>query len=806
MASLRGFRMAGLVSIVPVAGFVALQACSTSVVDLMGNGGDTRDATTVSDGALSCATPNADCPCGTPGESVECGKVFRQSADYISCSMGKRTCGTDGKWGTCVGDTIATRNVPGEILGTKANNGVIETKGLGASESCAVANPCDPACSNFIDTPTGLDGGAEAGFQVVDGAVVPNSTTTTCPAGTLFCFLPTCAAGATTSIQGVVYDPAGRNPLSNVTVFVPTTTDPLPPIPVGPVADACGGVPNVTAMATAVTDVNGKFEIKNLPVGVDVPLVIQIGKWRRQFTIAKASVTQCVANDFTTATANVDSTVGGVTKSVKLPLFRLPSTQAEGNIPQMAISQGGSDPMPCLFSKIGLAYSEFTTNAEAGRMHVFEGQNSNGDPWGKVRGATAPAASASLWNSLTNLKKYDIVLTSCEGAPNDGTKPATAKNAVRDYVNAGGRFYATHWHETWFHNNPQADWKGVANWTGKDRGDNDTGQFSVVTSFARGVAFRDWLAARGALDIAPAVDKITLGEWREDMYEPLGNTKSFIESPAGTLNWAGNVRQTTKFITFDAPIANSPATQYGRAVLSDIHVSPGDNASNVPDSCTKKAPIPCTTAPECTPFGGNSCSGGVCYDAGGGKMSATAVLPCTDDAQCGSPLQCINGRCLNGMTAQEKALEYLFFDLGACVTSAPAPTPKTTYSDAVFVRDYVATCPAQKQPRWAYFDYQGNFPGAIANDPSGTSMELRFVTAVDQAALNAASKPATAMWTVKGKQTVSTWTGVDVAPLLPGGASQSYLRVFIDLKASTDRQSAPALTGWRQGYTCVDAE
>jgi hypothetical protein len=85
-------------------------------------------------------------------------------------------------------------------------------------------------------------------------------------------------------------------------------------------------------------------------------------------------------------------------------------------------------------------------------------------------------------------------------------------------------------------------------------------------------------------------------------------------------------------------------------------------------------------------------------------------------------------------------------------------------------------------------------------------MELRFVTAVDQAALNAASKPATAMWTVKGKQTVSTWTGVDVAPLLPGGASQSYLRVFIDLKASTDRQSAPALTGWRQGYTCVDAE
>ncbi len=804
MASLRGFRMAGLVSIVPVAGFVALQACSTSV-DLMGNGGDTRDATTVSDGALSCATPNADCPCGTPGESVECGKVFRQSADYISCSMGKRTCGTDGKWGTCVGDTIATRNVPGEILGTKANNGVIETKGLGGSESCAVANPCDPACSNFIDTPTGLDGGAEAGFQVVDGAVVPNSTTTTCPAGTLFCFLPTCAAGATTSIQGVVYDPAGRNPLSNVTVFVPTTTDPLPPIPVGPVADACGGVPNVTAMATAVTDVNGKFEIKNLPVGVDVPLVIQIGKWRRQFTIAKASVTQCVANDFTGAKANVDSTVGGVTKSVKLPLFRLPSTQAEGNIPQMGISLGGSDPFLCLFPKIGMNYSEFTDKSGDGRMHVYRGFDSSGKAWGQLRGANPPSASTDLWNSTTNLKKYDIVLTSCEGAANDANKPATAKNAVRDYVNAGGRFYATHWHQTWFQNNPQPDFQKVAAWTGADRPDNTSDPFTVVTSFARGLAFREWLNARGALDAPASSNKITLGEWREDAYEPLGDTKSFIESPVGTTNWVGNKRQSTKFFTFDAPIASAPASQFGRAVLSDIHVSPGDNASNVPDSCTKKAPIPCTTAPECTPFGGNSCSGGICYN-GVTKLSATGVLPCTTDAQCGGSLQCINGRCLNGMTAQEKALEYLFFDLGACVTSAPAPTPKTTYSDAVFVRDYIATCPAQKQPRWAYFDYQGNFPGAIANDPTGTSMELRFVTAVDQAALNAASKPATAMWTVKGKQTVSTWTGVDVAPLLPGGASQSYLRVFIDLKASTDRQSAPALTGWRQGYTCVDAE
>jgi|GEM_PF-565178 len=807
VASLRGFRIASLVSIAPVAGFLALHACSESPPLVMGNGVDTRDATATTDGAVSCATPNDDCPCASPGESVECGKVFRQSSDYISCSMGKRTCGADGKWGTCIGDTIATRNVPGDVLGAKSNNGVIETKGLGTSQSCAAANPCDPACSNFVDTPTGLDGGAEAGFQVVDGAIVPNSTTTTCPAGTLFCFLPLCAGGTTTSLKGVVYDPAGRNPLSNVTVFVPTTTAPLPAIPVGPAADACGGVPTVTAMSSTVTDVNGNFELKNLPVGVNVPLVIQIGKWRRQFTIAP--LVQCVANDLTAATEVVNSTIAGVTRSLTLPRFRLPSTQgADSNIPQMGISLGGSDPFACLFTKIGLDTSEFTDNTKSGRMHVFSGLDTNGAVYGGLNGVTPPAADKALWNSLTNLKKYDIVLTSCEGAENNTTKPATAKTAVRDYLNSGGRFFGTHFHYTWFKNSPSADFQGIANWTGKDRTSNTTGQFSLVTTFARGKAFRDWLAARNALDAPASANKITLGEWREDMYEPLGNSLSFIESPVGTTNWIGNTRQSTKFMTFNAPIGNPAATQFGRAVMSDIHVSPGDSTDDMPNSCVQSTTIPCLTNAECLLVGGKTCNttNKTCYNSSGKQMKAAAALPCATDLQCGGTLQCIRGRCLNAMTAQEKALEYLFFDLASCVTDATAPPPSTTYSDAVFVRDYVATCPAQKQPRWTYFDYQGDFPGAIPNDPTGTSMELRFVTATDQAALNAAAKPGTAMWTVKGKQTISTWTGVDVAPLLPGGASQSYLRVFIDLKASTDRQSAPSLTAWRQNYTCVDAE
>src|SRR5205823_3315741 len=83
-----------------------------------------------------------------------------------------------------------------------------------------------------------------------------------------------------TTISGTVYDPAGVNPLYNIIVYVPNGA--LPAIQEGVTCDKCAA--QVTApLASALTDVNGHFSmvLEPVPSTTNVPLVMQIGKWRR---------------------------------------------------------------------------------------------------------------------------------------------------------------------------------------------------------------------------------------------------------------------------------------------------------------------------------------------------------------------------------------------------------------------------------------------------------------------------------------------------------------------------------------------
>jgi hypothetical protein len=112
---------------------------------------------------VPCATPGVGCPCDTPGRTVQCGKVMRRSEDYVSCSLGERTCGTDSKWGDCVGETQ-------QRVQMVSASGSSSVQGLGGQVDCQ--DECDPYCVRYTDTPDGIT--PPSGIDTLDGSVITN--------------------------------------------------------------------------------------------------------------------------------------------------------------------------------------------------------------------------------------------------------------------------------------------------------------------------------------------------------------------------------------------------------------------------------------------------------------------------------------------------------------------------------------------------------------------------------------------------------------------------------------------------------
>src|SRR6185503_12676465 len=125
-------------------------------------------------------------------------------------------------------------------------------------------------------------GGDDGGMVAIDADTTPYDAECT----GLSCFQVDCPGGGTTSLSGTVYMPNGTLPLYGATVYVPAgTVGPLAP---GAQCDRCGTVLSGGSLVQATTDTMGRFFLTDvpttdrMPAGGTVPLVIQVGKWRRQ--------------------------------------------------------------------------------------------------------------------------------------------------------------------------------------------------------------------------------------------------------------------------------------------------------------------------------------------------------------------------------------------------------------------------------------------------------------------------------------------------------------------------------------------
>jgi hypothetical protein len=370
----------------------------------------------------------------------------------------------------------------------------------------------------------------------------------------LQCQQVVCDGGGTTTVSGTVYDPSGTLPLYNIGVYVPNA--PLDPVPDTLSCDKCDATFSGSPLVSAITDTEGKFTLENVPVGADIPLVIQVGKWRRQITIP--AVDGCVDNPLTDP-----------------QVTRLPKSMAEGNLPRIALTTGEADPLFCLLRRLGIDDNEYGIAGSEARIHFFQGANGAAEfdsGFGASPGATLPSAETTLWN--TDWANYDIVLLSCEGAELPGPKDGH-RVALRDYIDVGGRVFATHYHYNWFQGDAPADLSHIATFTSEmNQFDNEL--VDIDQTFPKGVALADWMTF---VDGSSPHTQFIVFDGRR-------HTLTVDETHARI--WVRYL-DNTEYFSFNAPIETPEADQCGRMVFSDIHVSAGagdPQANAFPSACT----------------------------------------------------------------------------------------------------------------------------------------------------------------------------------------------------------------------------
>ncbi len=395
-------------------------------------------------------------------------------------------------------------------------------------------------------------------------------------------------------MTGTVYDPAGRNPLYDVAVYVPSAA--VAPLKAGVVCTSCADLYSGAPLASAVTDAHGRFTISGAPDGTNIPLVLQVGKWRRQVLLP--SVLPCQDNP------------------VADGALSLPKNHLEGDIPNIAVSTGAADTLECLLRRVGVDASEYESGPlGAGRIHIFQG----GDSAVAAAPTTkppAPAATTALWASKSAIMEYDAVLLSCEGAETFGMN----QQVLFDYAAAGGRVYASHFHYAWFDTGPFGQ-QNLARWV---PGANQMGTISANvlttlpqgTPFPKGEALSTWLTLVGALPGG----QLSIASAR---YNAAVGATNVASVPWIVADGNSSAPGATQYFSFDTPLGQPESEQCGRVVFSDVHVG-----------------------------------------AASGDYQTSAI----------TPTGCAN----NELSPQEKALEFMLFDLASCVTSSGQPQPPST--------------------------------------------------------------------------------------------------------------------------------
>jgi len=591
--------------------------------------------------------------CGGGGTANQCGSTAMCTP--TTCATLGVTCGTqgDGCGGTldcggCDGGTCGGGGVPSQCGAPVCTPKTCGDLGF-------TCGPASDGCNNELEC------GSCKAPQACGGGGAPGvcGCTGTCAE------LPNCPGATTTTITGKVYDPGDVHPLYDVLVYVPNNpADPAltAPFAAGISCEQCGASAAGDPLVTTNTAPDGSFTLTGVPVSSSLPLVIQLGRWRRQFTVNVA--TSCGANPVTTTSTKplkwLAATAPALAASGHLTM---PTSSTYGDIPRIAILTGGFDPVECVLRKMGVADSEFVNPGGAGHIQFYLAADPDapasspdtndfypytnptcpGTEWGygaQISGATPKQAALFSQSggpgATPEINNYDVTILACEGYEENEQAYWPDLGA---YAAVGGRVLSTDFGYDWLAatkascttspctgaeitQNPA--FTGAATWdtyssAAATQGATETATVDLVSN-PKGAAFQAWLQDIGI--IAGGGDTMSL--------DPVFQATSAIVAP--TQQWLHWGSQTPIEFTFNTPVGAAPAAQCGRVNFMDWHA---DNLSLPPPSDFPSCPFTWTAGP--APY----YSQGLTF-----------------------PKECDSGP----MTAQEAVVEFMLFDVASCVT------------------------------------------------------------------------------------------------------------------------------------------
>lgn len=568
---------------------------------------------------------------------------------------------------------------------------------------------------------------------------------------------PSCGTCAVcdTRLTGKVFDPSGASPTANannIPLSGVTVFQPAGALRVFTDGVQCDNCTSLATPAQAETVTDAAGAFTLLNVSPGTNVPIVVQSGRWRRTV-QVNVPACA----TTAIPN--------------GTLRMPKNRTEGDIPKTALVMGGAESLECWLRRVGIDASEMlprTGAANPNRVQLYRSSNSSNYAMNTTPGA--PLVS-TLYASGGPLNEYATAIVSCDGGDAYTTtlrgSSATERARFRDWANLGGRIFMDHWPGQYLIRGGAAPFNSSAVSTWQNSGTPAaTTQGKILMANPPQATFRQWLGNVGA-STDYGLGWVRVDDARKDSLTIGTSSVEWIRGQTSN-NWGSqpNGDYSLSF-SFETPVGAAANASCGRVLFNDMHVSLGrvSGIASYPIPGTKRFPTDCSL---------------------------------------GAPL-----------SAEEKALEFQFFQLTACQLGGsippPPPPPPAPLPVVTFQRDYMGVCGAGERVKWGPLYWQSEVPPL-------TSIEFRAATASTIAALPATPPAAAPITAAVGKATATVLTpawdcnGCPANPVSvdsqlitqTGSPSKEYLRVFMTFNPTAS--VPPTLLAWRQIYDCVPAE